>query len=448
MISFLTSAFAFILVLGVLVVLHEAGHFLMARAVGAQVDVFSVGFGKRLWGFTRGDTDYRVSLIPLGGYVRILGLGPDESTVVGSTEDELEDDLLPRWKRALILLAGPVANVIAAIGFLWIVFMLGMQVSAYLSELPVIGWVSPDMPAAAAGIEAGDQVLSIDGHKVKTWNDLETMVATSGDHPIVIEVERDGAVRTEKVTPERVGPSGFGDVGLRPSLAPVVRGLLGGSAAAAAGLKIGDRITAVDGEPVSQFYDLVRLIEPRPKETITLDVERDGRTLQVEVTTQDLGGKGKIGIRMDFPTEMRQLGVSEALVTASQQTVDMTVQTLRVIGRLVVGRTPMSQISGPIEIARISGEAAEKGIRPLILLLGIISLQLGIFNVLPIPVLDGGHLAIIAVESVIRRDFSLKVKERVLEVGFYLLMLLVVVVVANDMLKFQKVSALFDRIFG
>jgi regulator of sigma E protease len=224
--------------------------------------------------------------------------------------------------------------------------------------------------------------------------------------------------------------------------------MTGGSPAQRAGIEVGDRITAVNGEPVHQFYDLLRLIGPHPGEELILDVERDGSVLQLEVTPEGVAGKGKIGIRMQFPTELRKLAVGEAFSTAWQQTVDMTFQTLRVLGGLLTFRMPMSQISGPIEIARISGEAAKQGIRPFIWFLGVISLQLGIFNVLPIPVLDGGHLAIIAVESVIRRDFSLKVKERILEVGFYLLMALVVVVLFNDTLKNRVVAGLFDKIFG
>ncbi len=429
----LLSIFAFIVVIGVLVVIHEAGHFGMARILGARVEVFSVGFGRRLWGFERGGTDYRISLVPLGGYVRIPGLGPDESDVVGETSEEI--DLLPRWKRALILLAGPVTNIIAAVFFIGVAYMMGVETPAFREEPPVIGWIDPGSPAAEVDIAVGDLIVAVDGNAVTMWQELETSIITSADNEVVLEVERDGRRHQVAMIPESVTRYGFGYSGLQPPVDPVLVQVPAGSVASAAGLKAGDRILAIDDAPVTQFYDLIRLISPRADQEITLTVLRGDETLSVAVTPRGEAGAGKIGVPLIPPSKIEHLGPIEAFSTATRDCRRMTVETFRIIGRLLTRKTSIKQVSGPIGIAQISGEAARSGLDSLIWFMGIISLQLGIFNLLPIPILDGGHLTIIAFESVIRRDLSIKVKERILEVGFYALILLMVVVLFNDIIK-------------
>jgi regulator of sigma E protease len=429
----LINLLAFIFVLGVLVILHEAGHFFAARAVGAPVEVFSVGFGKRLWGFKRGGTDYRISLIPIGGYVRVVGLGPDESQVTGAAE--ADDELLPRWKRGIILLAGPVTNIIAAVGFLAIAFMLGVKMPAYQTQPPRVGWVEPDSPAAGAGVKEGDLVTAVDGLKIKAWSDLETSLLTSGGHKVHVELQRDERQLAVSFTPTKFSRYGFGYSGILPPLDSVVVELNPGSPAQHAGLRPGDRIVGIDGQPVHQFYDMMRLISPHPAEKITVTYVRSGKRQQVQITPRDVGGEGKIGIPVVFPTRLEKLAPAAAIATSIRECRRMTVQTFRILGKLIRRKTSLSQVSGPIDIARISGEAARSGIRTLIWFLGLISLQLGIFNLLPIPVLDGGHLAILSFETVRRRDLPLRVKERILEVGFVLLILLMVVVLYNDILK-------------
>ena len=429
----LVNLLAFIFVLGVLVILHEAGHYLAARAVGAPVEVFSVGFGKRIWGFKRGGTDYRISLIPLGGYVRVIGLGPDESQVTGVAE--ADEELLPRWKRGVILLAGPVTNIIAAVGFLAVAFVLGVQMPAYQSQPPRVGWVEPDSPAAGAGVLEGDLVKAVDNVQIRTWSDLETSILTSGGHKVHVTLQRDGQTLTLAFTPTKFSRYGFGYSGILPPLSSVIVKLNPGSPAQHAGLQPGDRIVAIEGQPVHQFYDMMRLISPHPGQEITISFLRNGERRQVKITPQDIGGEGKIGIPVIFPTHLEKLGPLASVAASVRENQRMTVQTFRILSKLIRRKTSLSQVSGPIDIARISGEAARSGIRPLIWFLGLISLQLGIFNLLPIPVLDGGHLAILSFETIRRRDLPLKVKERILEVGFLLLILLMVVVLYNDILK-------------
>ncbi len=443
----LINLLAFVFVLGVLIVLHESGHFLVARLLKAPVDVFSVGFGKRIWGFERGGTDYRLSMIPLGGYVHVIGLGPDESTVTGSEDgDAGEPELLPRWKRVLIFLGGPLTNIIAAVAFLAFAFVLGVQVPAYQSQPPVVGWVEPASPAAAAGIVAGDRIVAVDGTAMATWRDLESTLMTAGGRQVLLKIDRAGRTIEVPITPKKVTRYGIGYSGIMPPLDPIVVQLQPNSPAQQAGLKPGDRIVAVDGQPVHQFYDLIRLISPNPGKTLELTVERDGRTVPLEVTPKNVGGEGKIGIPVIYPTTMEKLGPVAAVGEAVRECKRMTAETFRIIGRLLTRKASMSQLSGPIDIARISGQAAREGIRTLIWLLGFISLQLGIFNLLPIPILDGGHLTILAVEIAMRRNLPMKLKERILEVGFVLLMLLMVVVIFNDIVKILP-NSLYQKLF-
>ena len=441
----LLSLIAFIVVIGVLVVIHEAGHFGMARFLGAPVEVFSVGFGRRLWGFERGGTDYRISLVPLGGYVRIPGLGPDESDVVGDGAEEIE--LLPRWKRALILLAGPVTNIIAAVFFIGVAYMMGVETPAFRDEPPVVGWIDPGSPAADVDLEVGDLIVAVDGNPVTMWLELETSIITSAEHEVVLDVEREGSRHQVTMVPESVTRYGFGYSGLQPPVDPILVQVPPGSVASAAGLRHGDRILAIDNEPVEQFYDLIRLISPRPDEEITLHLLRNGSELEISLIPRDVGGEGKIGVPLIPPSKIQSLGPVAAFSTATRDCRRMTVETFRIIGRLFSGKTPLSQISGPLGIAQISGEAARSGLDSLIWFMGLISLQLGIFNLLPIPILDGGHLTIIAFESTIRRDLSLKLKERILEVGFYALILLMVVVLFNDIVKILP-NSIYNFFFG
>ncbi|MDX2437948.1 MAG: RIP metalloprotease RseP [Acidobacteriota bacterium] len=429
----LISILAFVFVIGVLITIHEFGHFAVARLLGAPVEVFSIGFGKRIWGFERGGTDYRLSLVPLGGYVRIIGLGPDETDVVSGDAQEVE--LLPRWRRALILLAGPVTNILAAVVFVTLALTMGVETPLYLEQPPVVGWVGPGSPAEAANIQPGDTVQAVSGEPMEMWRDLEVALLTSGKGPVELTVERNGRVRMITVTLDSESLYGFGVSGIEPRLEAVVQPAPGVSPAAQAGIESGDLIVAVNGETVDQYYDLPRLIVPLPATEITLDVLRGGQPMQFTLVTRDEGGQGKIGVGPVLPTVVQKLALLPALGTAAQECERMTYQTFRVIGRLFTGKESLRQVSGPVGIAQISGQAARSGIQSLIMLLGIISLQLGIFNLLPIPILDGGHLVIIAFESITRRDLPMKLKERVLEVGFYLLILLMVVVLFNDIVR-------------
>jgi regulator of sigma E protease len=429
----LTNLLSLVVVLGLLVLLHEGGHFFAARAVGAPVAVFSVGFGKRLFGFRRGETDFRWSLIPLGGYVRILGLGPDESDLV--KKGDPTPRLLPRWQRALILLAGPLANVFGAVFFLAAAFVAGVEVPSWQEERPVVGWVEPSSPAAAAGILPGDEVLRVDGKDIGRWRDLEMVTLSSPGKELALELRRGQQQLRLVLTPKDVTRYGLGWAGLFPPVPPVVERVLPGSPAEKAGLQPGDRILALDEQPVSHFFQLAQLVGQRAEQDITLEVERSGQRLLIKARPRKEGDQGKLGIPMPATRVIRKLPPAEAFTEALGECRRMTFETLWVLSRMVQGKASVRQMSGPIDIAKFSGEAARAGFAPFLWLLGVISLQLAIFNLLPIPVLDGGHLAVLSVEALRRRDFSWKTKERILNVGFWLIMALVVFVLFNDLWK-------------
>ncbi len=426
--NLLTNAAAFIFALGIIIFFHEMGHLLMAKAFNVRVLTFSLGFGKRLWGFRRGETDYRVALFPLGGYVQLGGEEPGELS-----DDPREFLNKPRWQRVLVYLAGPAMNVVLSVLLIAVVFMAGFEVAA-LREVPaVVGAVASDSPAAAAGLRPGDRIEAVDGKPVGRWDDVHFAILTSPGRQVELEVSRDGRALTLEVTPAVVPRYEFGDAGVFPQLLPRIAQVMEDSPAAAAGFVSGDEIRAVAGRSVADSRDFIEQIEARAGEAVAVDVVRDGQPLTLSVTPRDDGGVGKIGVVIGY---YERYGPLAALGASVRYNVDIVRQTFAALGKIVTGRlAAKSALSGPIEIAALSGQAARSGLTVLLHLMGIISISIGILNLLPIPILDGGQITILLVESLRRRDLSLKVKERVQQVGFALVVLLMVVVLYFDLVK-------------
>lgn len=423
-----SNLIAFVIVLGILVFAHEAGHFLVAKLFRVRVLVFSFGFGTRLFGFKRGDTDYRVSLIPLGGYVRMAGDLTDEE----STGADYEYLSKPKWQRFLILMAGPIANLILAVLFLALFFMGGTE--ELKEKSPVFGSVVEDSPAAEAGLREGDRVLDVNGEPVAEWEDLRMTVGLNAETPVRLRIDRDGEQFVTTITPKRVmTPYGStGQIGVTQWLSTEVGRVLPGTAADRAGLKPGDVIVRAGGEPVEQMLDLDAHFEDASK-PIDLVVRRNGSEVALTLPARTDAETSWPGFGL--PTTIHEFTWPEALEESVSQNWRMTKFIFFTIGRLFRFQGSVDDFSGPISIARISGEMLRSGWTAMIYLLSVISLNLGILNLLPIPVLDGGHIAILGVEGVMRRELSTSAKERIYQIGFALIAVLMLVVIWNDVVQ-------------
>jgi len=426
--NIVTNLLGFVLVLGFLIFAHESGHFFVAKLFRVRVLVFSFGFGKRLFGFQRGATDYRVSLIPLGGYVRMAGDTPEENQT-GSPDEFLSR---PKWQRFLILVAGPVMNVLIAIAFLALISMVGTE--SFIAR-PIIGAVTPGKPAARAGLLPGDRIVAMNGEKIEDFNDMRLAIGMHGGSPLRVDYVRNGQTRTTTMTPQKED-SEFGPVG-RAGILPYYDTAVGrvtpGSPAAMAGIRTGDHIAAINGKPVTQLAELDTILEATKGAAAGLDVARGNTvfhtTLAAAKPDPNDPYRGFIP-----PTEIHKLSFFPAVQDSVAQNWKMLRYTFITLGRLFRAEGSVKEFSGPISIARISGEVVRHGWIQTIGLMAMISMQLGIMNLLPIPVLDGGHIMILLIEGVARRDLSLRVKERIQQAGFAVLAALMLVVLYNDVI--------------
>ena len=423
-----SNTLAFIFALGVIIFVHEFGHLVVAKLFKMRVLAFSLGFGKRIWGFERNGTDYRLSLIPLGGYVRLGGEDP------GEVSDDPHDFMnAPRWQRILVYLAGPAMNILLAIGLIALVLMMGIQVPSLREIPPVVGLVVPESPAEVAGLQVGDLILTVDGSTIERWDDAYFAFMTSPERPLEVTVERDGSTLELTITPSKIPKLEMGETGAYPTFLPRIAQVMPNSPAEEAGFEPGDEIVGVDGRELSKWQDFVAHIEAHPDEPVRVTVLRDNERSELVVTPANEGGKGKIGVLHGY---FQRLPPHQALVESVRFNWDMTRQTLSVLGKIVTGKlAAKSALSGPIEIAALSGAAARSGFKNLLQLMGLISISIAILNLLPIPVLDGGQITILLVESLRRRDLSLQVKERINQVGFVMIILLMVAVLYFDIIK-------------
>ncbi|HEV7572943.1 MAG TPA: RIP metalloprotease RseP [Thermoanaerobaculia bacterium] len=423
-----TNVAGIVIVLGFLVFAHESGHFFVAKLFRVRVLVFSLGFGKRLFGFRKGATDYRVSLVPLGGYVRMAGDTPEENQPA-NPEEFLSK---PKWQRFLILVAGPFMNIVIAIAFMAIISMVGTE---SIIIRPVIGEVTPGKPAARAGLLPGDRIVAINGEAMNDFDDMRLAIGMHGGTPLRINYVRNGQTLSTTLTPERED-SEFGPVGragIRPYLDTTVGRVKPGSPAATAGLRSGDRIVGVNGHAVSQLSELDTWFDAAKKSAIVLDVVRGTERFRATLPANGIDSSDPYRGFIP-PTEIRKLSFFPAIKDSVEQNWKMLRYAFITLGRLFRAEGSVKELSGPISIARISGEMLRRGWMNTIALMAMISLQLGIMNLLPIPVLDGGHIMILLIEGVARRDLSLRVKERIQQVGFAVLAALMIVVLYNDVI--------------
>ena len=434
----LQNTVAFIFVLGVLIFVHELGHFLMARRLGVKVLTFSLGFGPKLFAFHRGDTEYCVSAIPLGGYVKMAGETPDEPRT-GHPDEFLSRS---KWERFQVLVMGPVMNILLAVVLMWIVLMQGARVPVFLDRPAVVGAVETGSPAERAGIRPGDRIVRVDGDAVPTWEALSMEIGSRPNRRIPIDIVRGGERLRLSVTTDSRTKYDVGDIGVYPDVHPTIGEVVPGDPAEQGGLKAGDVILSFDGQPISYGLQLTAAIAKEPGRPVVFGVQRGARQLDVRVTPARRGEKGWVGISVSDPFRLVHLGPWAAAKMSVQRNYEFAGLIFQTIGGLLTRETSPRQLMGPIAIAQLSGESAALGWIALFSLMASISLNLGILNLLPIPVLDGGHIFIMALEGLARRDFSTRVKEGMLLAGFAVLMLLMVTVMYNDLTRITWVQKL------
>ncbi len=422
---------AFLFVLGVLIFVHEFGHYAVAKLFGIRVEVFSLGFGPRLFGWRRGGTDYRISAFPVGGYVKLAGETPEEGGS-GAPDEFLSR---PRYQRFLVLVMGATLNVLLAIGVWWVLYQAGMEEPAFYQQAAVVGGVEPESPAAQAGLRAGDRILSIDGVEVRAWKQLHTEVTLSPGQQRLLEIERGGErvqlhIRLSSRTRYQLGYAG-----IQPAFGVVVREVTPGQPAAAAGLLPGDEILELGGEPVYSSDQVSERVRPRAGQSLRLLLLRGGERLEREVQVAQTPEGGRMGVALGVPMRVQRYppvqAMRESLVTAWESS-GLMFRTLR---KLFTGDLSPRTMSGPIDIYKFTGNAWEQGSVPFFALMAAISLQLGLINLFPIPVLDGGHILVLLIEASMGRDLSLRLKERVMQAGFVFLVLVMGMVIYFDVVK-------------
>ncbi|HET9099089.1 MAG TPA: RIP metalloprotease RseP [Acidobacteriaceae bacterium] len=458
------STISMLVVLGVLVLVHEFGHFAVAKLFGVRVETFSIGFGKRLFGFRRGDTDYRISLLPLGGYVKMAGeLGGDGKIPVssGSAADTAPRDpgdlnSKTRWQRILIACAGPAANFLLAILLMTAVYIGQNEVHNYLSDPAVIDYVVPNSVAAKTGLQHGDRIVRFDTVENPTWDQVLERSVLNLNHSVRIVVQQpDGAQKETSLflkSPANPDDFSLGDVGLTPEIqkAPLrVAMVEAGMPGAKAGLESGDEIVSIDGIHLHSLPSMVLYLQQNGNKPVTLSILRNGTPTTVTVTPHKaVGSDGQPRYQIGFntdppPSHIERLSLPQAFSKAVKECVNESTMLMDVLRRVVTHRMSARTLSGPVGIARQTGYVVSMpGWSPMMAWTAFISVQLGILNLLPIPILDGGMILFLLIESVMRRDMNETLKERVYQTAFVFFILLMVFVLFNDLSKIPSIARL------
>jgi regulator of sigma E protease len=421
-----------VLVLGVMILVHEWGHYIAAKLLGVRVETFAIGFGPRLVGFKRNGTDYRISLLPLGGYVKMAGENPFE----GRSGDPGEFMSHPRWHRFIIAIAGPAMNIILAVALMTGVYMVHYEHPAY-ADMSTVAVVEANSPAAKAGLQDGDRIIRIDNTQDPRWIDIQAKIAINPNQPVNLAVQRDGKILDMTLTPQASGANDMGVAGLYPARPLKVGRLEPGLPAEKAGLKSGDEIQTINGAPVLSIEHFVKLLDKNAANPIDLSVSRNGQTVNVKLSAiyDNELKRYRIGFAPSEVTRVDTLPFGQAVSRSIETNKKGSSLILQIVEKMLHRPAMIRQVSGPIQIAVYSGEAARQSIWKLLELMSEISLNLGIFNLFPIPILDGGVILLLLIEGIIRRDISQAIKERIYQAAFVFLVLFAVMVIYNDLLK-------------
>ena len=438
----MTTLISFLVLLGILVFIHELGHFIIAKLSGVGVLKFSLGFGPKIIGIKRGETEYLISALPLGGYVKMVGESTDEE--VSQEDNEKSFANKPLSKKAAIVAAGPLMNLVLAFVLLPLIYLIGIQIPAYLDKEPIIGYVVKGEIADKAGLKKGDIILSIDDESIKNWEELNTAIISNPNRSLKLKIKRDGALKEILFTPEASSRTGGGIAGFLPPMIPAVGGLNKGLPAEKAGLKVGDTILAVNGVKIDHWMELQQAIQNKKAEEKLLLIKRGNETFTVGIKpelNEDIKAY-VIGISPLQETITRRYGPVGAVIEGTKKMGELTIMTFVIIKKLFVGEISIKTLGGPLMIAQVAGQAAESGLTALLSLTAFLSLQLGILNLLPIPVLDGGFFVFFGIEALRGKPLSEKVMTIVQNIGIGLLVLLMVFVTYNDVMRLDIIGFL------
>ena len=475
------------IVLGIIIVIHELGHFMVAKFFKIKVETFSVGFGPRLIGFRKGDTDYRISAFPLGGYVKMAGETPMDE-VKGLDYEFLSK---PKWQRFLVASAGPAMNVILAVALITGLYIYGTDVPEFLIGQAIVNVVEPGSPADKAGVKPGDQIVSFDGKRNPDWQDVQNTVLVNPGRALPLTIERNGQAIQLMVTPERKGREEAGDVGMFPVIRTIVQDVQPNSPAFRAGVKPGDEIIRVNGTDLrTSGRTLQQTIQQMSEKTFPItvlrsenppqsapavdqprgvlstlwngvlrflgrgrdetnvvnpalansrsaaeDAKSEFKEVDLQVSPEMRDGHRMIGIGIQFPAVHVKLAPVQAFEKSIESNKENAALIFQVIGRLLRREASLKQLDGPVQIVAVSGQAYQAGFATLLTFMALISLNLGILNILPIPILDGGVILLLVIEALMGRDLSIRMKERIVQASFVFLLMLTVIVIYNDVVK-------------
>ncbi len=429
-----------IIMLGILVFVHELGHFCVAKFCGVKVLKFSLGFGPRLLSHQYGETEYMICAIPLGGYVQMLGEGggeQGEDVELTPEEEQRSFSKIPLSRRMAIVAAGPIMNLVLPFMILPLAYMIGINLPAYLEEPPCVGYVIPESDAEDAGFLIGDCITAISGLEIESWTDTGPALVNSAGEPIVFTFERDGLTAELTVDPENGGLEGLQSIGLLPEQRAVIGGLAPAMPALDAGLEEGDLILSVGGQDIVSWYQLKGSIQETDGESTAVVVDRAGERLTFQLVPKKTAGVDSflIGVAPQQETIFKRFAFGDAVAAGAERSLELIELTLVFIQKLFAGHVSTSNIGGPITVVQIAGQAAQTDISSIISVLAFLSIQLGILNLLPIPILDGGHLFFYFFELVFRKPISLRAREWAQQIGLILLLLLMVLAFYNDIVR-------------
>ena len=426
-----------LVLIGVMILIHELGHFWAARFFDVKVEAFSIGFGPRLFGFRRGETDYRFSAILFGGYVKMAG----EQLTDESANDPRSFQAKPRWQRLIIAFAGPFMNVVLAVGLLTGLYMVKYQKVADVDMQPVIGHVVPDSPAAKAGIQDGDRIVKLDGKSNPSWEDVDLKTVSSAYEPIYLTMERNGKRFDTVLTPTLSERTGVGYAGWDERGQIEIATVEPGYPAEKAGLKKGDIIVNANGQPIHSSAKFQEITKNSGGNPVHIEFQRAGQSHEITVRPvfSKLDGPAKWIIGVGTQQKLDLITTRLSFPDALRESLSQNGKGAMLIGEFLKGvverRMSPKTITGPIGIAQLSGEAAHEGPSAFFMLMSMVSLNLAILNLLPIPILDGGVIAMLLVEMVMQRDLSLSVREAVFKLGFVFIMMIVAFAIYNDIAK-------------